>query len=212
MRVTASETPFQGAKHLVDGYGIGPLTPNTVLLGQTGADKTYAEFCNMVSYIHASQRNVLILRTPEEGESQDNRAFPRIDVWWGGLKGNGALMLIVADQLRLSARWRNAEIYLKLVVPDEASVASAEENLKQRIQDLRINVTPDVIVARDRPFPQLLKSASKNSSLVILGMATPSDDFGEYYQGLQQRTANLPLTLFVLASEKVSFSEVLMQS
>ncbi|MEM9138037.1 MAG: amino acid permease, partial [Cyanobacteria bacterium P01_F01_bin.42] len=210
VKVMAGETPFEGAKNLVDGYGLGPLMPNTVLVGQTG--KVSDEFCSMVSYFHGARRNVLVLRSPENGDINQNRAFPRIDVWWGGLRGNGALMLILAEQLQISTRWRNAEIYLKLMVPDEVSVEKARENVNQALKQLRIQVTPEVIVARDRTFSSVLKSSSKNASLVILGMAEPTDSFSNYYAGLQDRTADLPQTLFVLASEHLSFSEVLKQS
>ena len=212
VRVIADRTPFEGAKHLVDGYGIGPLMPNTMLLGQTGTIDDCEKYCDMIAYFHAARRNVVILRSPPEDELQPIRAFPRIDIWWGGMRDNGALMLILADQLCLSRRWRNATVTVKLMVPDEASVAAARQNLVNAIQQLRIDARPEVLVRGNRTFPELLKKSSRDASLVILGMATPAENFSQYYADLQQRTANLPPTMFVLASEDLSFIDVLKQS
>ncbi|WP_166283374.1 Na-K-Cl cotransporter [Lyngbya confervoides] len=211
VRITSGSTPFEGAKQLVDGYGLGPLTPNTILVGQTGSLKNCQGFCEMVSYCHAARRNVVVLRAADQGVPQP--FLPRIDVWWSGMKDNGALMLILADQLLLSERWRQAQVYVKLVVPDEASVAAAHTNLSQAIRQLRIEAKPDVIVARNRAFSEILQTASRNASLVILGMAAPgADPYSDYYTQLQARTQHLPQTMFVLAAQDLSFIDVLRQT
>jgi len=46
----------------------------------------------------------------------------------------------------------------------------------------------------------------------MMGMARPDvvPDFPAYYRSLQERTASLPTTVFVLASEKLDFGEVLL--
>ena len=154
----------------------------------------------------------MILRPPPEENQQAMRAFPRVDVWWGGMRDNGALMLILSDQLCLSQRWRNATVTVKLMVPDQASVASAKQNLTQAIQQLRINARPEVLVKGDCTFPEILQKSSKDASLVILGMAIPEENFSQYYAELQRKTAKLPLTMFVLASQDLSFIDVLKQS
>ena len=40
-------------------------------------------------------------------------------------------------------------------------------------------------------------------------MATPEDDFTDYYESLQTRTAGLPTTVFVLAAPDFAFAQVL---
>ncbi len=42
-----------------------------------------------------------------------------------------------------------------------------------------------------------------------MGMAEPGDDFAEYMTRLQARTADMPTTVFVLASQDMAFAEVL---
>ncbi|PSN10893.1 Na-K-Cl cotransporter [filamentous cyanobacterium CCT1] len=212
VRLVTAPDPFSGMEKLVDAYGIGPLVPNTVLLGDTEAENTRDRFCQMIATCHQARRNVLIFRSqpehyPTVGGPKPTRR--RIDVWWGGLQANGGLMLILAYLLRTSGRWRNADIYLNLVVPNEPAKAAAEQNLEQLVKSLRIGAIPNVIVARDRAFDNILKTTSQTADLVFLGLAAPEDSFTDYYLDLQRRTSALPATILVLASEDLAFAEVL---
>ena len=211
--VTAPDT-FVGMKQLIEAYGVGPLMPNTVLLGDTENPKGRDRFSQIVTQCHRAKRNIIILRSsPEQFTLVQRRPsrLRRIDVWWGGLQSNGGLMLILAYLLRTSWEWRGAEIHLKLVVPSDAAAESAEANLQGLVDNLRIGASPQVIVANDRPFDEILKISSQTADLVLLGLATPNnvDNFSEYYTNLQTRIADLPNTLLVMASEDLAFAEVL---
>lgn len=209
--VTASD-PFAGMEKLVEAYGIGPLMPNTVLVGDTENPASRDRFCEMIAKCHQSKRNVVIFRSqPERYDRIRQRPsrLRRIDVWWGGLQANGGLMLILAYLLRTSWPWRDAEICLNLVVSNQSAQQAAEQNLEQLVEKLRIGATPRVIVAEDRSFDTILQTTSEKADLVFLGLATPHDQFADYYQAQQHRTASLPTTVFVLASEDLEFAEVL---
>ena len=207
-RVVAADDPFEGAVKLVETYGLGPLVPNTVVMGDSERVESRAAFCNAIGEIHCSRRNLVIFHeNPQYGFG-----FRRtIDVWWGGMQANGSLMLLLAYLLRTDINWRNARIYLKLVVPNQAAAAAAKENLQKFSENLRIDVVPKVIVADGRPFDEILEQSSGNSDLVFLGMASPTADFNftEYHEKLQARVANLPSTIFVLAAPDFAFGQVL---
>ena len=212
VRLVTAPEPFAGMEKLVEAYGIGPLVPNTVLVGDTEESSSQDRFCQLISTCHSAKRNVLILRTQPETYPPLIRSFQkrrRIDVWWGGLQANGGLMLILAYLLRTSWRWRDAEVCLNLVVPTAAAQAAAEQNLDQLVKSLRIGAIPRVIVADGRPFNDILIAISRTADLVFLGLAIPGEDFCSYYLDLKQRTAALPTTMFVLASEDLEFAEVL---
>lgn len=214
VRLVTATDPFQGMKQLIEAYGIGPLLPNTVLVGDTENPKGRDRFSQLVAQCHQAKRNIVILRSSPEQFTLVRRRpsqFRRIDVWWGGLQSNGGLMLILAYLLRTSWEWKGAEICLKLVVADQAAAESAEANLQNLTQGLRIGAVPQVIVADGRPFDEILLISSQTADLVLLGLATPDsvDDFGEYYAKLQHRITDLPNTLLVMASEELAFSEVL---
>ena len=214
VRLVTAPDPFQGMKQLIEAYGIGPLLPNTVLLGDTENPQGRDRFSQLVAQCHQARRNVVILRSSPEQFTLVRRRpsrYRRIDVWWGGLQSNGGLMLILAYLLRTSWDWRGAEISLKLVVPNEAAAAAAETNLQHLTKSLRIGATSEVIVASDRTFDEILLISSQTADLVLLGLATPEsvDDFGAYYTKLQHRITDLPNTLLVMASEELAFSDVL---
>lgn len=206
VRVVTADDPFDGAVRLVETYGLGPLVPNTVVMGDSEQPERREGFCNAIAEIHASKRNVVIFH---ENQQQGFGFRRNIDVWWGGMQSNGSLMLLLAYLLRTDINWRNARIYLKLVVPNQPAAAAAEENLKNFSKSLRIDVIPKVIVANGRPFDEILQQSSRDSDLIFLGMAEPSATFIDYYEKLQGRVANLPSTIFVLAAPGFAFGELL---
>ena len=207
VRVITANDPFDGAMRLVETYGLGPLVPNTILLGDSEEPSRREQFCKAIAQIHNSKRNVVIFH---ENTKQNFGGRRRIDVWWGGIQANGSLMLLLAYLLRTDINWRNARIYLKLVVPDEAAAAAAKDNLQEYIEKLRINhVTPQVLLSQGRPFGEILRQYSRNADLVFLGMATPRENYIEYYESLQAKVTDLPSTIFVLAAPDFAIGEVL---
>jgi amino acid transporter len=209
VRVVTANDPFDGAVRLVETYGLGPLVPNTVVMGDSEQPKRREAFCNAVAEIHNSKRNLVIFH---ENQQQGFGFRRNIDVWWGGMQSNGSLMLLLAYLLRTDINWRNAKIYLKLVVPDSEAAAAAKDNLSNLSQNLRIDVIPKVIVAEGRSFDEILHSSSQNADLVFLGMAAPSANFAQYYEKLQDRVDNLPSTIFVLAAPDFAFGEILAET
>jgi len=208
-RVISAPDPFAGSEQLVETYGLGNLVPNTILLGDTKEGKHRAPYCRMVEKFYFSKRNVLIVRDDEERGYGDRRI---IDLWWGGLQANGALMLILAYLLQSSFKWRNATVRLKMVVPDDEAARGARKNLEAMAERTRTGAEPHVLAANGRPFFDILQESSKEADLVFMGIARPeAGGFEEYYAELRKRTEGLPSTVFVLAAEEIAFREVLLR-
>ncbi|MEM8506015.1 MAG: Na-K-Cl cotransporter [Cyanobacteria bacterium P01_D01_bin.1] len=219
-KIITADDPFIGTKQLLETYGMGPLIPNTVLLGDSDDPdaESVERYCNTIRVCHEAKRNVVIYRDQKGVEAPDsllppmyaNQKKQKIDVWWGGLQSNGGLMLILAYLLRTSWQWRSAEITLKLVVNDEEGQEAANVNLENLTNSLRIGAKSEVILANGRPFDKILQASSASANLVFLGLAVPGvDNYEEYYQTLQNRIVGLPATVMVLASEDLDFSELL---
>ena len=206
VRIITANDPFEGAMRLVETYGLGPLVPNTIMLGDSEEPSRREQFCNAIAQIHASKRNVVIFH---ENTQQGFGGRRRIDVWWGGVQANGSLMLLLAYLLRTDMSWRNARIYLKLVVPDDTAAAAAKDNLNKYVEKLRFDVTSQVLVSQGRPFGEILRQNSRNADLVFLGMANPGENYMEYYENLQAKVTDLPSTIFVLAAPDFAFGHVL---
>ena len=211
VRVTTADDPFEGAMRLVETYGLGPLVPNTIVMGDSENVSLRASFCEAIAQIHASKRNLVIFH---ENPQQVFGGRRRIDVWWGGMQANGSLMLLLAYLLITDISWRNARITLKLVVPDDQAAIAARENIQKYIENIRIKVNYQVIIANGRSFDEILQKDSRNTDLVFLGMATPKDNesYMEYYESLRNKVTNLPSTIFVLAAPDFAFGEVLSDS
>lgn len=206
VRIVSAANPYIGAKTMVDNYGLGNLVPNTIILGDTREESHLPEYCDMIGYFFRSQRNVMILDMEE-----DYNANPKakIDLWWGGLKLNGALMIVMAHMLKRSLEWRDAELTIKMVVSDKSAAVGAEGNLIDMIAKMRSNAKYEVIIAEGRSFPEILTESSREADLVFLGLKEPDGDYANYYRKLQANTFNLKNKVFVLAGEDVSFEEVL---
>ena len=207
VRTTTAENPFAGAERVAEDYGIGSLRPNTVMLGQTENPEHQDRYCDLITSLYAMRRNVVVLRGGEKGFG-DRR---RIDVWWGGLKGNGGLMKILSYLLQTNVRWQNAEVRLNVVAADADEAEQRRDTLGPIVDQIRTGATLNVITADGRTFEDLLHETSGDADIVFLGMATPEEepDYPAYYAELQARTEGLPPTMFVLAAEEISFREVL---
>ncbi|MDZ7720078.1 MAG: Na-K-Cl cotransporter [Balneolaceae bacterium] len=208
VRVTTAPDAFEGGKRLIESYGLGALVPNTVILGDSENEEHREKYCDMIAHIHNQQRNVMVVHDNEE-KGYGNRKY--IDIWWGGLKGNGGLMIILAYLLQSSRNWYDAEVRLKMVVDDKKAEEDARRNLIQITDKIRTGAKPEVIAANGRTFNEILHESSSDADLIFLGMAEPDNNFPTYYKSLQQRLSGLPTTIMVLAAEEISFGEVLMQ-
>jgi amino acid transporter/nucleotide-binding universal stress UspA family protein len=208
VRLTTAPDVFRGAERLVETYGLGPLVPNTVILGASVEEDHRDRYCEMLQSFHSARRNVLILRADLERGFGDRR---QIDVWWGGLQQNGGLMMILAYLLRSSSYWSDADINLKLVVQDEQAAEAARRNLEATVGQLRIGARPHVLVRHGRPFREILAESSTDADLVFMGIAEPSalDDFDRYYAELQAMADDLPAVVFTLAAQDLPFADLL---
>ncbi|MFB3132325.1 MAG: Na-K-Cl cotransporter, partial [Rhodothermales bacterium] len=154
VRVITAPDPFIGGVRLMEAYGLGALVPNTILLGDSQDPTHLVPYCRMITQFYQSQRNVIVVRDDEK------RGFghrKRIDVWWGGLKGNGGLMMILAYLLQTSLSWRGVAVWLRMVVPTESAAEGARANVSRIIDETRTGASLDVIVANGRSFDQILR-------------------------------------------------------
>lgn len=211
VRVTTGEDAFQGSKDLVEAYGLGALVPNTVILGDSENSELLEKYCDMISSFYAQQRNVIVVHNNKQVGFGEQK---RIDVWWGGLKGNGGLMMILAYLLQSSRKWWDAKVNIKMVVEKEKAAVDAQKNLTRILDRIRIDAEAQVLVSNGRSFDDILHESSQGADLVFMGMAKPGEtdqEFTDYYEDLHNRLSDLPTTIMVLAAEEISFGEVLMQ-
>lgn len=210
-KVYRAESPLKGALRLVDGYGFGPLAPNTLLFGETEKEANFLDFAKLIKMAVARKLNVVIVRESEKQAPMDKGM--RIDIWWGGERNNIGFMLALAQLLIINEGWKEAEFNLKRIVENEEAVKEAEKNLGEFIDRVRLQARPDVLVRnRENIFDQIRES-SNGTDLVFLGIRPPepeekAEDYKNYYQHLLEATAELPPTALCLALEDINFNAI----
>lgn len=206
VRVINAPDAFEGAERLVDAYGLGDLVPNTIILGDSQNPERREDFCRMIANFHAQKRNQLIVHGQDEGYGDREQ----IDIWWGGLRGNGGLMMVLAYLLQSDRSWWDANVTLKMVVDSREAADDARMNIRRIVDRIRTGANAEVLVSDGRSFDEVLRESSREADLVFMGMAEPGDDFVRYYEQLQDRLRDLPTTIMVLAAEEISFGDVLL--
>ncbi len=206
VRVTRAASIFPGAIQLVNSYGLGNLVPNTVLLGESKEIRHKEEYAQMINHFYKSKRNVIIM---QDFVSEDFRNKKSVDIWWGGLKGNGGLMMILGYLMHISPYWQNIEITIKMVVATDEAVLIAQNNLTSMLTNMRVNFNIKVLVLKGEIFWNILKRESSDSDLVMLGLKAPDENFGDYFEKLKEDTKDLNKKIFVLASQDIEFKDVL---
>ncbi|MBU8891439.1 MAG: amino acid permease [Bacteroidales bacterium] len=206
VRVTRAENVFSGAMQLVNSYGLGPLVPNTVLLGDSKETSEQESYAQMINHFYKSKRNIVIM---QDFVSNDFRDKTSVDIWWGGLKGNGGLMMILGYLMHNSPYWQNIKITIKMVVATDEAARIAQNNLTTMLANMRVNFDTKVLVSKGEVFWNILKKESTDSDLVMLGLKTPDENFGGYFENLKENTKDLNKKIFVLASQDIEFKDVL---
>ena len=208
IRLIRAPDPFEGAERLVEAYGLGELSPNTYLVGDSEVPEHRDAYCRMIARFHEGRRNVVVLH-----HNADLRFghHERIDVWWGGLKRNGGLMLTLAYLLQTSVAWRGADVRVKMVVPTAEAAAGALPNLESIVSGLRSGATAEVLVSDGRPFVEIMRASSRHADLIFLGMREPDDEFLAYYERMRDTVDGMPTAAFVLAAEDMPFGDIVVK-
>ncbi|MBN1596142.1 Na-K-Cl cotransporter [candidate division FCPU426 bacterium] len=214
VEITHGESFFSGARELIRTYGMGPLIPNTVLLGITEKEEHFSEYAELILYIHRRKRNVILFR-----EQDDVRFLPfyrKIICWWRGKESNAGLMLAASYLLQTSPEWRGAELSIKTIVDSEEAAQPVRTFLSQFLANSRIIAHPDVIIKpseRTDAVARIIHERSRDAALIFLGLRPPApeetaQEYAAYYSSLLTRLKGLPPTVLLLAGEDLNFKEI----
>jgi hypothetical protein len=161
----------------------------------------------MIKGFYQEKRNVLIVK---ENEKYGFVKKQQIDVWWRGLKRNGALMIIIAHLLQKGMEWRNATIRLNMVLDSENAAEEARVNISQLLKKVRIDIKINLVVSYGQSFDELRRKISGKADLILLGLQEPQNDFLSHYTQMIKKIEGSPSTMFVLAAQDINFEEVLL--
>lgn len=211
VKVHADESHLIGMQALVKTYGFGPITPNTILLGDTQQTENYVEYSRLIRLIHRRKQNLVIIREQEELSQFIEGA--RIDLWATNNPQNRGLMLSLAYLLNRSRGWRQSTLFIKTIVESEADREQAQQNMNEFVEVSRLDAEPEVIVKQQEGIFATISAHSQGADVVFLGIRAPSLDespeaYSQYYAQLLAQTDKLPPTALVLAAEEIDFSAI----
>lgn len=218
IRTLPAADPFAGAAMMIRSYGFGPITPNTILIGETEKPSSFVAFAELIQLISRSRRNLIIVRQraeaePEEPPRASRRKRRRIDLWWSGKSPHSAFMLAVAILLRRSEDWSDASLHVKTLVDSPQEQEAAAARMRQFLSEARIAAKTEALVRGEAATFDAIRASSADADLVFLGMRPPSHDesaeeYSEYYEELLRKTEALPVTAMVMAGETVDFARI----
>jgi len=206
--VIVADSVFTGAKELIRSHGLGPLTPDTFLLGETKKKENFVQFGNLFKCIYQAKRNIVVLR---QGRAipRDGKEGRRIIVWWGGKRENVGLMLTLGYMLQSRPVWRRARLILKTIVKREEEVEKTRQYLQNLMTEGRLTAEFEVLVnnSREDLISTIIRRFSQEADLVFMGIRPPEpnesdQDYGDYYEGLIKSTEQFPPLALVLAAQR----------
>jgi len=207
-RVDIVPEVYRGIVTISQSYGIGNLEANTVMLGwlkKRERAKAYFRMLNELTVLDNSL--VLVDHDPFRSFGRHGR----IHVWWGGLKGNGGLMLLLAYLIRSSDRWQGAQVTALTVIDDPADHAQATARLRGLFESARLDAEARVILRDGRSITDIMASESKETDLTMLGLRLP--ETAEHAEGLYDHystlLSNLPSTILVHSAGTANLVSVL---
>ncbi len=222
--VHLADNTMTGVKALIENYGIGPLVPNTIMLGETENQDNFESFAELIALVSSLNRNLVVVRkTANPDANKPKRRFlglfptrqqtKRIDLWWSGDTQNSSLMLGLAYLLQRSYDWRRSQLVVRALVKNESERQGTVKYLTDFLNKARLVADLDIkVLGADEPF-SVISRYSQDADLVFLGMRKPgptqtAQDYSTYYADLLKNNKTLPTTVFVLAGENLEFEEI----
>ena len=194
-RVDIVDEVYSGAVAVAQSYGVGTFEANSVLMGWPNHDDRSEAYVRMLHDLAQLDRSLLIVRhRPERGWGDKQE----IHVWWGGLRGNGGLMLLLAFLLTTERSWQHARVQVMTVVEDLDQRRRAEEQIGQVLAAARLVAKPRVLMRGGRSIHDIMRAESSAADLAIVGFAMPEPGAAvEFFARTERLLEHMPTTVLV---------------
>lgn len=199
---------FTGVVQVAQSYGIGSFEANSVMLGWSKKQERAEGYVQMCRDLVTLDRSLLLVSYDEDKQFGDGKL---IHIWWGGLEGNGGLMLLLAFLLTAHYRWRNANVVVLTVVDSDEEKVQAEQVLERLLGAARLEALPRVILRQRRTIAEIMHVESGEADLAIMGFRLPDADQSSavFFERLNSMLEQLPTTILVHSARNFESEPVL---
>lgn len=197
-----------GVQLLVQGFGVGPLKGNTILLNWLdplpksilGLSETrYGQ--NLRAAFRFGSNIVILDADDDEWKAIEERPSQErsIDVWWRD-DPTSHLMLLFAYLMTRNDSWAGAKIRV-LAQENNSEEKNTSENLQNTLQDVRIEAEP--IIVKNLCDDTIVKYSSE-ASMVFFPFRFKSNQLvGPMDTKINSLISRLPIVAMVLASKDI---------
>lgn len=193
------ENIIDGIADVSQANGIAGFTSNTIVLGWPKDPNMMVDFLVTTRRLEKIRKSVVIGKINPQHIFPVRKARREIHVWWGGLKQNGDLMLLLAYLLTRNPEWRGADLKLLCASSNEFAQKNTERYLEAMLKDIRIEADCDVFIKPGTSsISELIQTRSASADAVFLGLAVPKiGDEIDYVNRLEALAGELPVVFFV---------------
>lgn len=189
---------YPGVVQVAQSYGMGPFSANSVMLGWTRQQQRRERYVQLLTDLAELDKSLFLVHWDLEQGLGDRRS---IHVWWGGLQGNGGLMLLAAHLLRAHRTWRGAQVTVVTVVETEEQQRAAIAQMADVLEAARVRAEVRVELRQRRPIGAIMKEISAEADLAILGIGLPDapdpDEADQFVERISTMLDNLGTTILV---------------
>ena len=197
----------EGVRALIQGQALGPLQPNTVMMGWSSDEKRSLEYVKHLHSVTLLSGSVVLMNDKGLPGKIDKK---RIDIWLTpGDYSNANLMILLSYILMGHPEWKGCRI--ELFAAFEASKMDHHVvQLNQLIDDGRIPIAKKNLQKipwdKDKSsYEAMVTQYSESADLVIMGFSLKKikKEKGDFFK----KFGNVKDILFVRAGQKILITE-----
>jgi hypothetical protein len=193
------ENVVDGIVDVSQANGIAGFASNTIVLGWPREPQMLVDFLVTARRLERIRKSVVIGKINPQHLFPVRKTIRQIHVWWGGLKQNGDLMLLLAYLLTRNPEWRATELRILSAASNDFARQNTTRYLESMLHDIRIEAITDVFIKPpDMSISEVIHSRSATADVVFLGLAAPdAGKEADYVERLEALAGELPVVFFV---------------
>lgn len=178
VEVSASSDSYQGIDALIRNYGIGPLQPNTILIGLPERIEAIKGLLNVMRTASFCKKNLMLFHSNVDSSEVSFYQFLRnpksIDVWWDSNNTESfELMVSFVVSFTSGISWNRKMITFKSLAPNENAANHIRNYLNRFIRKSRISAQTEVIVEEEsQTVISGFSKYSTNADLIFVPLLT----------------------------------------